>query len=144
MYSLTWTDKPILIWEDLNLNAVADTDLKLTYKREIMLPNVIREGWGLTHDDDYIYISNGSNNIYVVEPKADGSGLNIVRVINVDVHGRSVYFNEIEMVENEYIYANNFLTDEIYKFRKDNGTLIKIWNVEELMKKQRNHVLKMG
>jgi glutamine cyclotransferase len=91
-----------------------------------------------------MYISNGSNNIYVVEPKADGSGLNIVRVINVKVGDRRVYFNEIEMVENQYIYANNFLTDEIYKFRKDDGTLIKIWNVEDLMKKQREYVIKNG
>ena len=91
-----------------------------------------------------MYISNGSNIIYVVEPNQDGTALNIVRNINVDVGSRSVYFNEIEMVEDEYIYANNFLTDEIFKFRKDNGTLIKVWNVEELMGKQRDHVVKLG
>jgi glutamine cyclotransferase len=34
VYSLTWTDKPILIWEDLN-TAGKDADMKLTYKREI-------------------------------------------------------------------------------------------------------------
>ena len=143
VYSLTWTDKPILIWEDLNI-AGTESQLTLTYKREILLPSVIREGWGITHDNDYMYISNGSNIIYVVEPNQDGTALNIVRKINVDVGSRSVYFNEIEMVEDEYIYANNFLTDEIFKFRKDNGTLIKVWNVEELMAKQRDHVVKLG
>ena len=116
----------------------------MTYKREITLPSSIREGWGLTHDEDYMYISNGSKTIFVVEPTADGSALNIVRTITVNVNSNNVYFNEIEMVDNQYIYANNFLSDEIYKFRKDDGTLIKVWNVEELMKRQKDYVLKLG
>jgi len=62
----------------------------------------------------------------------------------VDVGNRNVYFNELEMVDEEYIYANSFLSDDIYKFRVDNGTLVKIWNLAELSKTNKNHVIKKG
>ena len=45
----------------------------------------------------------------------------------------NVAFNEIEMVDNIYIYANNFLTSDIYKFSKVNGSLIAVWNLAELL-----------
>ena len=33
----------------------------------IPLPEEIAQGWGITHDNDYLYISNGSPYIYICE-----------------------------------------------------------------------------
>lgn len=70
IYQLTWKDGVLVVYENLQ----SPTKLK-----EIPLPSQIGEGWGLTHDADYIYISNGSTKVYVVVPNENG--LSIQRVI---------------------------------------------------------------
>lgn len=46
------------------------------------LPLEIKEGWGITHDNDYLYISEGSNKIFVVKPEENE--LKVVRVIETE------------------------------------------------------------
>jgi glutamine cyclotransferase len=41
---LTWTSRVVFVF-DKELNLV----------KELKLPSQIKEGWGLTHDDDYLY-----------------------------------------------------------------------------------------
>jgi glutamine cyclotransferase len=42
-------------------------DLNLTLLDTLKLPTPITEGWGITHDNIYLYISDGSSNIYTVD-----------------------------------------------------------------------------
>ena len=32
------------------------------------MPSEMIEGWGLSHDSQYIYASDGTDNIYVIDP----------------------------------------------------------------------------
>jgi len=53
-YMLTWKNNVLIVFKDLypSLNPIIE--------KEISLPAIIGEGWGITHDNDYLYISNGS------------------------------------------------------------------------------------
>jgi glutamine cyclotransferase len=85
----------------------------------LALPSGIKEGWGITHDANYLYISNGSPYIYIIDP----STFTVKSYIYVkDSLGRGVtYLNELEMVNNTYIYANQFTTNNVYKINKSTG-----------------------
>lgn len=48
-------------------------------------------------------------------------------------------FNEIELV-GDYIYANAYTTNDIYKFSKLDGTLVKIYNFANLATLQKKEV----
>ncbi|TNV76972.1 hypothetical protein FGO68_gene15201 [Halteria grandinella] len=132
IYQLTWKDGVLVVYENLQ----DPTKLK-----EIPLPSQIGEGWGLTHDADYIYISNGSTKVYVVVPNS--TGLSIQRVISANVGYRTPMFNEIELV-GDYIYANAYTTNDIYKFSKIDGTLVKIYNFADLANLQKKEVQSLG
>ena len=93
IYVLTWTDRKILTF---------DTDLNLLDERA--LPKQISEGWGLTHDQTHLYITDGSSRIYIMDPDS----YEVLSFITVyDTQGRPVSrLNELEMVDNKYIYSN--------------------------------------
>jgi glutamine cyclotransferase len=65
------------------------------------------EGWGMTHDSEYIYTTDGSAYIYTIDPKT----FKVISKVEVkDTTGNKItYLNEIELV-GDYIYANKFLT----------------------------------
>lgn len=102
VYMLTWKDNVLVVFKDLY------PSLNPSFTTQIPLPSVIGEGWGITHDNNYLYISNGSKNIYVCQPNAAGTGLDVIRVISANIKAQNVFFNEIEMVDGEYILANNY------------------------------------
>lgn len=43
-----------------------NTDLKLL--EEMTIPSVIKEGWGMTHINNKLLISDGTSNLYYVDP----------------------------------------------------------------------------
>ena len=68
------------------------------------MPDEIKIGWGIAHDEDNLYITNGSNKIFVVNP----DNFEILDIYNVknDNGDEISELNELEMVNNAYIYAN--------------------------------------
>jgi glutamine cyclotransferase len=69
------------------------------------LPSLITKAWGLTNDGTYLYISDSSDLIYVIDPN---DNMKLVNTLNiVDSSGTAVKnINELEMVNSTYIYAN--------------------------------------
>jgi len=47
--------------------------------------------------------------------------------------------NEIEMADG-FIYANRWTTDNIYKIDKNNGNVVNVYNMGQLISKQREYV----
>ncbi len=41
-----------------------------------------------------------------------------------------------------YIYANNYLSNEIWKFSAANGSVVRIWNIPELLQIQKDYLIK--
>ncbi|HIW98376.1 MAG TPA: glutaminyl-peptide cyclotransferase [Candidatus Tidjanibacter gallistercoris] len=67
------------------------------------------EGWGLTSDGQYLYMSDGSDKIYV----RDAEHFGVVRTINVTMSGRPLdMLNELEWIDGS-LWANVYLTNRI-------------------------------
>ena len=88
-------------------------------------------------------MSNGSQTIFVCRPNQDGT-LTLVSRLQVDCLGASPQFNELEMVNDTYIFANSFMTNHIYKIDKATGKVLRIWDMGRLAEMQRQQVLSLG
>ena len=78
------------------------------------------DGWGLTTNGNYLIMSNGSSNLYYREP----STFKIIKTLNVtDNNGPVQNINELEMIHG-YIYANQWLTDNILKIDTVTGKVV--------------------
>lgn len=120
-----------------------DTVFQLTYKNkkgfyydrdfnklgEFIYPT---EGWGLTHNEDQLIMSDGSPNLYFIDPNT----FKIEKTIQVFSDKGQVYnLNELEYV-NGIIYANIYTTDYIAKIDAHDGRLLAMINMEGLLKKE--------
>jgi glutamine cyclotransferase len=77
------------------------------------------EGWGLASDASYVYMSDGSPTIHILDPKT----LKEQRRIQVNADGKPVpQLNELEMVEGE-LFANVWGTDIIARIDPSNGNV---------------------
>ncbi len=78
------------------------------------------EGWGITHDNSNLIISDGSEHLYYL----DSATLKLVKTISVTDNGsRLKQVNELEFV-NGYIYANIWQTNMIVKIDPANGNVV--------------------
>jgi glutaminyl-peptide cyclotransferase len=89
------------------------------------------EGWGMTNDGKNLIISNGSSNLYYVDP----SNFKILNQVSVtDNYGPVSAINELEFVNN-VIYANVYQTDNILKIDPSTGTVLGKFDLSGLLKK---------
>jgi glutaminyl-peptide cyclotransferase len=78
------------------------------------------DGWGLTTGGSYIIMSNGSSNIYYRDPLT----FKIIKTLVVtDNNGPVSNLNELELI-NGFLYANQWLTDNILKIDTSNGRVV--------------------
>jgi glutamine cyclotransferase len=78
------------------------------------------EGWGLTHDDQYLILSDGTNRLKFLDPVS----LRVVRTISVYDGDRSLTdLNELEFIKGE-IYANIWHTDRIVRIDPNSGRIL--------------------
>lgn len=95
LYILTWMNKVAFVYDAKTLE----------YKQSFSYP---REGWGLTTDGKYLYASDGTSKIYVLD-----TNFKLLRSINVTGNGKSLrYLNELEWIDGK-IWANIYTTDLI-------------------------------
>lgn len=92
IYQLTWNSKVGFVY-----------DLKFQFKRQFALPG---EGWGLTHNQRSLIISDGSSNLYFMSPKT----FKIKRTLEVrEITAKGLqpieWLNELEYIDG-YIWAN--------------------------------------
>ncbi len=78
------------------------------------------EGWGLTHDDRFLIMSDGTERIRFLDPTTFA----VVRTISVADHGQPLTnLNELEYINGE-IYANVWLTDRIVRIDPASGAIL--------------------
>ena len=108
LYQLTWKSGMMFVYD------------KTTFEIEKIL-RYSGEGWGLTNNDKYLVMSNGSNILKFRDPKT----LRIIRSIAVTHNGLPVNnLNELEFVGNE-IWANIWKSDLVACINSDTGKLIR-------------------
>lgn len=78
------------------------------------------EGWGLTHDDHTLIMSDGTEHIRFLDPQTFA----VVRTITVSNHGVPLAnLNELEYINGE-IYANVWQTDQIVRIDPASGAIL--------------------
>ena len=78
------------------------------------------EGWGLTHDNKYLIMSDGTNRLRFIDPIS----FETMRTISVNHRGEPLNdLNELEYIKGE-IYANIWQTDRIVRLDRQNGKIL--------------------
>lgn len=96
LYQLTWRAHLLLVYDRSDLRGI----------ERWRIPG---EGWGLTHDDEHLIYSDGSDRLFFISP----AERRITRTLHVTEAGRPVTrLNELEWVEGR-IWANIWQTDRI-------------------------------
>lgn len=111
IYQLTYKAKKGFIYDQ--------NSLKL--HNEFPYPNVIGEGWGFTNDGKNLIASDGTKNIYYLDPE-DPSKL--VRYISVA--GNSQIYDQLNELEyhNGFLYANVWQKPIILKINPQTGEVV--------------------
>ena len=100
-------------------------DLELV--QEMTIPTQIREGWGMTHINKQLLVSDGSHMLYFVDP----SSFEITGSIAVTENSKPVsQINELEHVKGK-IYANVFQENFILQIMMD-GSVANRYDLSEL------------
>lgn len=116
IYQLTWQNGIMYIYDRKTLKKV---DTK-RYKGE---------GWGLTTDGQWLYMSDGTPDIRVLDPVT----LEVKRRISVVCNGASLpYLNELEWIDGK-IWANVYTLNQIVIINPENGIVDKVVNLEGLL-----------
>lgn len=117
LYQLTWRENKGFVYNPATLEKVQEFD----YFKKV-------EGWGLTNDGEYIYHSDGTETIYVLDPKT----LKEVDYIKVYTALTKIPgVNEMEWVEGK-IFANIYTKDAIAVINPKTGAVEKVLNLSEL------------
>jgi len=93
------------------------------------------EGWGLTNDGKYLYMTDGTEKIYKVDPE----NFSQKDYINVFTKGSKIpSLNELEWVDGN-IWANIYMKDAIVKINPKNGVVESVVNLSDLREKVSPH-----
>lgn len=78
------------------------------------------EGWGLTHDGEFLIMSDGTDELRFLDPAT----FQTTRTINVTDRGAPIdQLNELEYIDGE-IYANIYQTDRIVRIEPKTGKIL--------------------
>jgi glutamine cyclotransferase len=113
IYQLTWTSHLVNVYDVNNI----DKPLK-TF-------NWPYEGWGITHNDSELILSDGSANLYFVNP--DDFKLKTTKQVTDNI-GPVDKINELEYIEGS-IFANVYGRDYIIRIDPSNGHVTGIINL---------------
>jgi glutamine cyclotransferase len=107
IFQLTWHDGKGFIYDPANFRRTGE----FAYEGE---------GWGLTHDDRSLILSDGTNKIRFLNPVTFA----VERTISVLVDGKPLdELNELEYIKGE-IYANIWQTDKIVRIDPSSGKIL--------------------
>ena len=108
IYQLTYQEKVGFVYDAFTFNRLAEF-------------NYDTEGWGLTHDDKNLIMSDGSHKLYFL----DTTTLQVVRTLPVTdpAQGRVKNLNELEYI-NGFIFANIHESSLIVKVDPANGKIV--------------------
>ena len=117
LFQLTWTGNTCFIYD------FATFEPRGSF-------NYSTQGWGLTTDGTILYLSDGSENIYIL----DSTNFRITNTLQVYTEQGSLnYINELEWVEGK-IYANIYTTDLVAIINPTNGVVEGLVHLDGLLR----------
>ena len=123
---LTWKNKVGFIYDLNSMNMIKS----FNYNNSI-------EGWGIANDGEYIYKSDGTEKIWILDPET----LQEISYIEIVTNNKKVKnINELEIVD-DIIYANTyqFNKDVVLAINKNSGEVLGIINFQNLREKVKDH-----
>ena len=118
LYQLTYKKQKVLVYDVNTLERLNE----FTFKS--------KEGWGLTHNDKYLIMSDGTHVLSFIEPET----FKTVYTLHVTNHKNIINnINELEYVDG-YIYANIWLTQTIVKIEASTGRIVTTYNMNAMIK----------
>lgn len=123
IYMLSWQSKIGYLF-DLDFNKIGE----FNYGQS-------KEGWGLTHDNEKIYKSDGTQNIWLLNPKNLNEEDKIQTVTNKSFFNKT---NELEYVDGK-IYANVYLKESMMIIDATSGAIEGVINFGGLKDKVTKH-----
>lgn len=120
IYQLTWRDERVFVYD-------AKTFKKI---KEFNYPG---EGWGVATDGELLYLSDGTYNIYKINPETF-ERLDTITVTNPINGSRVTMLNELEWVEGE-LWANVFNSDFIVRIDPSSGKVVGIIDLKGILPK---------
>jgi glutamine cyclotransferase len=109
IYQLTWLSKKGFIYDAHTLKKIGEFPYQT-------------EGWGLTHDDASLILSDGSNQLYFIDPVTSA----VTRTLEIYSGNEAVTnLNELELVHGE-IFANIWHSTRIARIDPKSGQ-VKAW-----------------
>ncbi|MEG1554827.1 MAG: glutaminyl-peptide cyclotransferase [Rikenellaceae bacterium] len=117
IYVLTWENRRCIVYDRNTLKQI----------KEIEYPYA--EGWGLTNDGQFLYMSDGTKYIYKLDPET------LKEVDRIEVTGKSgtvEYLNELEWIDGE-IWANVFTYNYILRIDPTTGAVKGIVRCNDLV-----------
>lgn len=116
IYMLTWTAREGMIFDKNTL----------TFVKSFNYPT---QGWGITNKNDTLVMSDGTENLYFMEPL----GFSEVKRIQVyDHNGPIDNLNELEYFKDR-IYANRWMTDDVYEIDPVSGRVTGVIDLSGLI-----------
>jgi len=107
IYELTWKGHKGFIYDAKTLKKSGEFPIKT-------------EGWGITNDGTNLILSDGSSNLYFLDPNT----FNTAKIVSVtDNNGGVSDINELEYI-NGFVFANKWETNYIYKIDPSNGKVV--------------------
>ncbi|CAD7797180.1 hypothetical protein CHRY9390_00124 [Chryseobacterium aquaeductus] len=121
IYQLTYKNKKGFIYDKNTFEIIG----------EFPYPNVIGEGWGMTTDQKHLIVSDGTKNIYFLNP-ADPSKMDKF----ISVAGNTQVYDMINELEYHkgFIYANVWQKPIILKINPSNGEVVGKFDFSDLAK----------
>ena len=124
IYQLTWKNKVGFIYNAATLVQEKTFD----YFSDI-------EGWGLTHNEKHLIMSDGTNKIYFLNPESQ----KMERFINVYSDTNAITeLNELEWIDGK-IWANIYQKDVVVIINPENGAVEGAIDFSELKKAVKQH-----
>jgi glutamine cyclotransferase len=115
IYQLTWREKTGFVYDLKSYELLKEFSYSM-------------EGWGLTHNDKNLILSDGSNSLYFL----DTASLAVVNKMNVTYEGVAVSsLNELEYVDG-FIWANIYQKDLIAKIDASTGKIVAFLDLADL------------
>lgn len=118
IYQLTWQNKKAFVYDVATLKQLQEFPLKT-------------EGWGITHNGTELIVSDGSSNLYFLNP---ANFQETKRIGVADAMGPKGNLNELEYI-NGFVYANIWQTDDIVKIDPNSGQIVGRLNFADLKSK---------
>ena len=121
IYQITWRSRKGFVYDKETFDI----------KREFEFNNAHGEGWGLTHSETHLIMSDGSNQLYFL----DTNTLSQKKTLEVYANSGSVSnLNELEYIDGR-IYANVYGSNQIVVINEKNGVVEEVIDLSILRSK---------